>query len=91
MYLESLQTVSLPGMEGSEKIRLMMERLGTIPSKIINDIPVVKMRDLSKSQECNLEDGNFQPSSAIAFQVPTCYNLYWNMDLNKRTSVGYRT
>ena len=65
VYLESLKTVTLPGMEGAEKIKAMMEDLRSKPPTELDGISVKSMRDLGSSQEYALSSGQFQPSSAI--------------------------
>ena len=66
VYLESLKTVTLPGMEGAEKIKSMMQGLRDNPPTTVEGMPVVKLRDLANSQEFSLEGGKFQPSETIS-------------------------
>ena len=66
VFLESLNTVSLPGMEGAQKIAKMMEQLRDNPPHVIDGISVQKLRDLESGQELTLKGGKFQPSDVIS-------------------------
>ncbi|SMF66681.1 phospho-sugar mutase [Pseudobacteriovorax antillogorgiicola] len=65
VYMESLKTVTLPGMEGAAKISAMMDRLRSTPPREITGISVLKMRDLQTSQEYEQIDGKFQPTDQV--------------------------
>ncbi|RZA16533.1 MAG: phospho-sugar mutase, partial [Proteobacteria bacterium] len=56
-YLESLLTVTLPGMDGASRIGEIMNQLRANPPKELAGSTVEKFRDLEKGQELNLKSG----------------------------------
>ena len=65
VYLEDLYTLTLPGMAGAEKIKLMMDRLRKDPPKEIAGIKVEKMRDLSNCKEYILGQDGYKEGDTI--------------------------
>jgi phosphoglucomutase len=56
-YLESLLTVTLPGMDGASRIAAIMDQLRANPPRELAGSAVEKFRDLEKGQELNLNGG----------------------------------
>lgn len=65
VYQESLHTMTLPGKEGADKIKNMMEQLRTNPPTTIDGVEVANMRDLQNSQEFTQDGSTFTPTGNI--------------------------
>lgn len=59
VYQESLYNLTLPGKEGAEQIKAMMGRLRAQPPRVIDGIPVAKLRDFETSQELSADAAGF--------------------------------
>lgn len=60
VYQESLYNLTLPGKDGAEAIKRMMDRMRTSPPQVIDGIPVAKLRDFEMRQELACEAGAFK-------------------------------
>ena len=57
-FKEGLKSVVKKGKKGAEEIQSMMDKFRNNPPKIINESPVSRIRDYSKSIEISTETGN---------------------------------
>ncbi len=58
LYLESLYTITLPGMEGGMKIKAMMDSFRANPPKQLAGIRVEMIKDIQKSQITKLHEND---------------------------------
>lgn len=65
VYQESLYTITLPGMDGAQKIAAMMQRLRQNPPRVIDGVKVTKLRDLQNCQTYDVTDVGIKPSGSI--------------------------
>lgn len=61
-FREGLETITLKGIEGAEKIKSMMEAIRSNPPKELGGYKVVSFRDYSKDTVTNLETGEVKPT-----------------------------
>jgi len=66
LYQESLYTLTMPGKEGADLIKRMMQKMRTEPPTLIDEISVEKLRDFETSQEMTLVDNHFNFSGKLA-------------------------
>ena len=66
LYQESLYTLTMPGKEGADLIKRMMQKMRTEPPTVIDEISVEKLRDFETSQELTLVDNHFNFSGKLA-------------------------
>ena len=66
LYQESLYTLTMPGKEGADLIKHMMQKMRAEPPTVIDDISVEKLRDFETSQELTLVDNHFNFSGTLA-------------------------
>jgi phosphoglucomutase len=67
VYLESLATLTLPGKEGADRIRQMMERLRSDPPREIAGSEVRILRDVDAQKEISFEKGK---ATTKAYDLP---------------------
>ncbi len=65
VYLESLQTITLPGMKGAKAISNIMERLRQDPLQEIAGVKVAVFKDLKSGEEMKNAEGSFTPAGRI--------------------------
>lgn len=65
VYQESLYTITLPGMDGAQKIASMMQRLREAPPRVIDGVKVRNLRDLQNCQTFEITDSRIIPSGSI--------------------------
>ena len=65
LYQESLFTITMPGMDGANDIKRMMNRLRQSPPASIDGIGVARLRDFETSQELALTHGGFNSSGKL--------------------------
>ena len=65
LYQESLFTITMPGMDGANDIKRMMNRLRQSPPASIDGIGVARLRDFETSQELALTQGGFNSSGKL--------------------------
>ncbi|MBF0440415.1 MAG: phospho-sugar mutase [Oligoflexales bacterium] len=65
IYMESLHTVTMPGMDGSIKIKEIMKKLQESPPRIIDGNNVVKLMDFQLSQELGWDGNKFKVINSI--------------------------
>jgi phosphoglucomutase len=65
VYHETLADLTLPGKEGAEQIAAMMARLRQSPPRVIDGIPVQKLRDFATGQELAAGEGGFTAAGTI--------------------------
>ena len=66
LYQESLYTLTMPGKEGADLIKRMMQKMREEPPTLIDEISVEKLRDFETSQELTLVDNRFNFSGTLA-------------------------
>lgn len=59
VYQESLYNLTLPGKDGAEAIKAMMGKMRSQPPRVIDGIPVAKLRDFETGQELAADDSGF--------------------------------
>ena len=74
-YKEDLYTITLKGMDGSEKIAEMMKKLRENPPKNFGDLKVLKFRDYSNDTLTDLETGNVTSTG-----LPKSDVLYFDLE-----------
>ena len=65
VYYETLHTVTLPGKEGAENIKDMMNRMRQQPPAKIDGIAVKSLQDFELSKTFSMESGKPQPSGVL--------------------------
>jgi phosphoglucomutase len=65
VYYETLHTLTLPGKEGAEKIKDMMNRMRNQPPAKIDGIAVKSLQDYELSKTFSMENGKPQPSGKL--------------------------
>ncbi|MGK5092393.1 phospho-sugar mutase [Deltaproteobacteria bacterium TL4] len=74
-YLDALETITLPGLEGLEQIRSMMERFRRNPPQTLGGQPLVRVTDLQNNQVKHLAKNeitsgpNLSPSNVLIFEL----------------------
>ena len=76
-YKEDLYTITLKGMDGSVKIKEMMEALRKNPPKQFGDLKVLSFRDYDKDEIINMETGEKTKTG-----LPKSNVLYFDLDNN---------
>lgn len=76
LYEESLVTITLPGLDGAEKIGQMMSQLRTSPPTDIGGIAVRSFHDISKGQSFDQRDGKFVPAASIPLPESNVLQYY---------------
>jgi phosphoglucomutase len=61
-FREGLETITLKGIEGAEKIKSMMESIRSNPPKELGGYEVVSFRDYQKDTITDLKTGNVKPT-----------------------------
>jgi phosphoglucomutase len=61
-FREGLETITLKGIEGAEKIKSMMENIRSNPPKELGGYEVVSFRDYQKDTITDLKTGNVKPT-----------------------------
>ncbi len=74
-YKEDLYTITLKGMDGSEKIAEMMKKLRENPPKNFGDLKVLKFRDYSNDTLTDLATGNVTSTG-----LPKSDVLYFDLE-----------
>ena len=74
-YKEDLYTITLKGMDGSEKIAEMMKKLRENPPKNFGDLKVLKFRDYSNDTITDLATGNVTSTG-----LPKSDVLYFDLE-----------
>ncbi len=74
-YKEDLYTITLKGIEGSQKISEIMENLRKNPPKNFGDLKVLKFRDYEKEVITDLQTGAVSPTG-----LPKSNVLYFDLD-----------
>lgn len=72
VYLESLQTITLPGMKGASEIKEIMENLRKHPLKEIAGVKVKEFRDLRSGEEMEYDGKQF---SIVRHSSLPCSNV----------------
>ena len=85
IYEESLHNLTLPGKSGAEKIVAMMDRLRADPPRVIDQIPVARLRDFKTLTEQSLKDGVFEKASDLT--LPTSNVLQFILTDGTKVSV----
>ena len=65
LYQESLFTITLPGRDGAEAIKHMMDGLRSAPPKAIDGIAVKNLRDFATSQDLALTTNGLNPAGTL--------------------------
>lgn len=86
VYHETLHDLTLPGKEGAEQIAQMMERLRKDPPRVIDGIPVAKLRDFETRQELEAAQGAFRATGTLALPKSNVLQFI----LNDGTKVSVR-
>lgn len=73
-FKEGLETITLKGVEGAEKINQIMENVRNNPPKALGDYEVIAFRDYEKDQVLNLNTGaitstNLPKSNVLYFEL----------------------
>ena len=76
-YLETTQSVTLSGIEGSEKIKMILKTLRTEPLKQIGDYKILKCRDYKTSKIIDL-----QTQEEMSTNLPVSEVLYYELEKN---------
>jgi phosphoglucomutase len=76
-YKEDLYTITLKGMDGSVKIKEMMEALRSNPPKQFGDLKVLSFRDYEKDEVINMTTGEKTKTG-----LPKSNVLYFDLDNN---------
>lgn len=76
-YKEDLYTITLKGMDGSEKIKEMMTKLRNNPPKKLGDWDVVSFRDYDKDEVLDIKTGAKKPTG-----LPKSNVLYFDLTDN---------
>ncbi|MBR6274274.1 MAG: phospho-sugar mutase, partial [Lachnospiraceae bacterium] len=74
-FREGLETLTLKGFEGAEKIKSMMEAIRTNPPKKLGSYNVVSFRDYQKDTITDLASGEVKPTGLRKSNV-----LYFDLD-----------
>ena len=74
-FREGLETITLKGMEGAEKIKSMMEAIRTNPPKKLGSYNVISFRDYQKDTITDLATGEVKPTGLRKSNV-----LYFDLD-----------
>ncbi|MBR0131595.1 MAG: phospho-sugar mutase [Lachnospiraceae bacterium] len=74
-FREGLETITLKGFEGAEKIKSMMEAIRTNPPKKLGSYNVVSFRDYQKDTITDLASGEVKPTGLRKSNV-----LYFDLD-----------
>jgi len=75
VYLENLQSITLEGKEGLEKIKAIMDRLRQNPPKEVNGVKVTALRDYSVSKRFDFVHGEQQDLT-----LPKSNVLYFELE-----------
>ena len=84
LYLESLYTITLPGMEGGKKIKSMMDGFRSNPPKQLAGINVKFMKDIGKSQTYKLDESGINLCNTI--DLPTSNVLQFILEDGTKVS-----
>ena len=76
-YLETTQSVTLSGIEGSEKIKMILKTLRTEPLKQIGDYKILRCRDYKTSKIIDL-----QTQEEMLTNLPVSEVLYYELEKN---------
>jgi Phosphomannomutase len=76
-YLETTQSVTLSGIEGSEKIKMILKTLRTEPLKQIGDYKILRCRDYKTSKIIDL-----QTQEEMSTNLPVSEVLYYELEKN---------
>lgn len=74
-FREGLETITLKGIEGAEKIKSMMEAIRTNPPKELGGYQVVSFRDYAKDTITDIATGEVKPTGLRKSNV-----LYFDLD-----------
>jgi phosphoglucomutase len=74
-YLDGIQTISLPGVEGGDKIQKILSDLRANPPKTIGGYKVISVRDYQLDTITNLATGKVTPTG-----LPNSNVLYYDME-----------
>lgn len=85
VYHEVLETVTLPGKAGSEKIASLMHELRCRPPAVIDGIPVVLSKDYEKSRMTSFKAGKFEHAGDIS--LPKSNVLQFILQDNTKVSI----
>lgn len=85
LYQESLFTITLPGRDGAEAIKRMMNGLRTHTPKTIDGISVKKLRDFETTQEYDLGPNGLNPAGRLT--LPKSDVLQFILDDGTKVSV----
>ena len=83
LYEESLFTISLPGMEGAQKIKQMMEKIRLHPPLLIDGSKVAIVRDFLTSKETVLEGSKTE----LKIDLPKSDVLQFELGCGSKVSV----
>ncbi len=84
-YYETLADLTLPGKDGADRIKAMMQRLRTTPPKVIDGIPVKILRDFETRQIFEIKNGELIQGGAIT--LPRSDVLQFILDDGTKVSV----
>ncbi len=84
-YYETLADLTLPGKDGADRIRQMMQRLRANPPQVIDGINVKTLRDFETSQIFDLKNGALIKTGAIT--LPRSDVLQFILDDGTKVSV----
>ena len=84
LYLESLYTITLPGMEGGMKIKAMMDNFRAHPPKQLAGIKVEMIKDIQKSQIIKLHENDSELVGGI--DLPTSNVLQFILEDGTKVS-----
>lgn len=84
-YDEILETATLPGKAGREKIAQMMESLRQDPPSTIDGISVRTIKDYSKAQVLERQEGSFTPAGDIP--LPLSNVLQFTLEDGTKVSI----
>lgn len=76
-YLEGLETITLKGIEGSAKIKQIMEDFRTRPPKKIGSYTVIAVRDYDKDERTDIQTGDITRTG-----LPESNVLYYELNDN---------